>query len=340
MDADTGNPWLAIPKTYKGKFEVTAGDGVTLTTPYIMLSSDNDVSFMGNATCDTYAAGETLFTLPEECCPDVGVSVCVPATFTRSTGGGTEQRRIQFTIPEQSTTVTIAEQTVKVTGGVSAATDEITVNVVIPQSQVSVPAQSVDIARQTVKATLDVDDAKLTGTDTLTVTPKDVQVWAQSNEKRLISNGSGFAVADYTVPAKTITVPSQTLNVAVTIDDTGRKASGDIIVPAQEVTVGGATITIPQRTIPLSFDVDISGQTATGNVTIPQSVATVTIPGVDVDTTATISVPSVSGEYTEPIVMDVDTDGRCTLTGEYVNLTLLLVGNSFNIGCNWYRLEA
>ena len=177
MDADTGNPWLAIPKTYKGKFEVAAGEGVTLTTPYIMLSSDNDVSFMGNATCDTYTAGETLFTLPEECCPDVGVSVCVPATFTRSTGGGTEQRRIQFTIPEQSTTVTIAEQTVKVT-------------------------------------------------------------------------------AD------------------------------------------------------------------------------------DVDTTATISVPSVSGEYTEPIVMDVGTDGRCTLAGEYVNLTLLLVGNSFNIGCNWYRLEA
>lgn len=79
MDEDTGVPWLTLPKTYKGKFEVAVGDGVTMTSPYVMLSSDNDVSFMGNATCAAYTTGAVLLTLPEECCPNETLMLFIPA---------------------------------------------------------------------------------------------------------------------------------------------------------------------------------------------------------------------------------------------------------------------
>lgn len=80
MDEDTGNPWLAIPNTYKGKFQVTPGEGVTLDSVNVMLSSDNDVTFMGNAEMASYTSGDVILTLPESCRPAVDIIALFPTT--------------------------------------------------------------------------------------------------------------------------------------------------------------------------------------------------------------------------------------------------------------------
>ena len=78
-DGDTGNPWLALPKTYKGQYRVTLGDGVTMDSDVVMLSSDNDVSFTGAITAENYVMGSPLCMLPLECTPmyDTYIPVCI-----------------------------------------------------------------------------------------------------------------------------------------------------------------------------------------------------------------------------------------------------------------------
>lgn len=80
-DEDTGNPWLAIPKTYKGKFQVAVGAGVRIDSPYVMLSSDNDVTFMGNAEAASYTKGGIILMLPEICRPAIDIIALFPTTY-------------------------------------------------------------------------------------------------------------------------------------------------------------------------------------------------------------------------------------------------------------------
>ena len=90
MDEDTGNPWLALPKTYKGKFQVTPGDGVTIDSHNVMLSSDNDVTFMGNVEMASYTSGGVILTLPESCRPVIDIIALFPATYDYTSPGGSE----------------------------------------------------------------------------------------------------------------------------------------------------------------------------------------------------------------------------------------------------------
>ena len=84
MDEDTGNPWLAIPKTYKGQYQALAGSGVTLDSDNVMLSSDNDVTFMGTASTSDYIAGDVLMIMPVECRPavDIYLPCCISVDGT------------------------------------------------------------------------------------------------------------------------------------------------------------------------------------------------------------------------------------------------------------------
>lgn len=100
MDEDTGNPWLALPKTYKGKFQVTLGEGVTLDSPNVMLSSDNDVTFMGNAEMASYTKGGVILTLPESCRPAIDIIALFPTTYVISVPSetGTYTEAVPFNI--------------------------------------------------------------------------------------------------------------------------------------------------------------------------------------------------------------------------------------------------
>lgn len=92
MGEDTGNPWLTIPKTYKGQYQATAGSGVTLDSANVMLSSDNDVTFTGTASASDYTAGDVLMIMPTECRPvvDIYLPCCI------SVGGAVQVGFVQI----------------------------------------------------------------------------------------------------------------------------------------------------------------------------------------------------------------------------------------------------
>ena len=347
MDEDTGNPWLAIPKTYKGKFQVTAGNGVTLDSANVMLSSDNDVTFMGNAEMASYAKDDVILTLPESCRPGVDIIALFPTTYTYTSQGGSETRNISFKIPSHKITgnisVTIPKTSIPVSLPVSNASAIISKNISIPSSELAIPAQSVTIDSSTVKATLSVPAKTLNGSGTASFKETTVNIWPKQSEKRLITNGSGFAVADYTVSSKDIVIPGQSSNVSVTINDTERSATGNIVIPAKTVQIGGKTVVIPSQTIPFSANIEISGQTSTGTIVIPEQTVTTDVVlnsgEVAVDTEAVISVPSQTGTYTEAVPFTISPKGEITTDRDLTNAVVHLAGNSYNIGVNWYRKE-
>lgn len=319
MDEDTGNPWLAIPKTYKGKFQVTPGDGVTLDSVNVMLSSDNDVTFMGNAEMASYAKDDVILTLPESCRPGVDIIALFPTTYDYASQGGSETRNISFKIPSHKITgnisVTIPSSTIPVSLPVSNASASISKNISIPSSKVTLPSQSVTIDSSTVSASLSVPAKTLTG--------------------------SGFAVADCTVASKDIVIPGQSSTVTVTIKDSARVASGNIVIPEKTVQIGGSTVVVPSQTIPFSANIEISGQTSKGTIVIPEQTVTTDVTlnsgEIAVNTEAVISVPSETGTYTEAVPFYISSTGEITTDRDLTNAVVHLAGNSYNIGVNWYR---
>lgn len=319
MDEDTGNPWLAIPKTYKGKFQVTPEKGVTLDSANVMLSSDNDVTFMGDAKITSYIAGSGILTLPESCRPAVDIIALFPTTYDYTSQGGSETN-ISFKIPKTSIPVSLP---------VSNASAAISKNISIPSSELTIPAQSVTIDSSTVNATLSVPAKTLTGSGTTSFKETTVNIWPKQAEKRLITNGSGFAVADYTVASKDIVIPGQSSTVTVIINDTARSATGNIVIPQKTVRIGGKTVVIPSQTVPFSANIEISGQTSTGTIVIPEQ-------------TVTTDVVLNSGETavnTEAVPFNISPNGLMTCDRDLTNAIVHLAGNSYNIGVNWYREE-
>lgn len=347
MDEDTGNPWLAIPKTYKGKFQVTPGEGVTIDSPNVMVSSDNDVTFMGNAEMASYAKGDVILTLPESCRPTVDIIALFPTTYDYTSQGGSETRNISFKIPSHAVTgivsVTIPSSTISVSLPVSDASASLSKNISIPSSKLMVPAQNVTIDSSKVSATLSVAAKTLTGSGKATFKQTTVNIWPKKAEKRLITNGSGFAVAGYTVASKDIVIPGQSSTVTVTINDGARTATGNIVIPERVVQIAGSTVTVPSQTIPFSADIEISGQTSAGKIVIPEQTVktnvTLNSGEVAVNTKAVISVPSETGTYTEAVPFYILSNGGITADRDLTNAIVHLAGNSYNIGVNWYRKE-
>lgn len=347
MDEDTGNPWLAIPKTYKGKFQATPGEGVTLDSVNVMLSSDNDVTFMGNAKMASYAKDGVILTLPESCRPAVDIIALFPTTYDYISAGGSETRNISFKIPSHEITgdisVTIPRSTIPVSLPVSDASASLSKNISIPSSELAIPAQSVTIDSSEVSATLSVPAKTLKGSGSASFKETSVNLWPEQTEKRLITNGSGFAVADYTVPSKDVVIPGQSSTVTVTIKDSARVASGNIVIPEKAVQIGGSTVVVPSQTIPFSANIEISGQTSKGTIVIPEQTVTTDVVlnsgEVAVDTEAVISVPSATGTYTEAVPFNISANGEITADRDLTNAIVHLAGNSYNIGINWYREE-
>lgn len=347
MDEDTGNPWLAIPKTYKGKFQVTPAEGVTLDSVNVMLSSDNDVTFMGNAEMASYAKDGVILTLPESCRPAVDIIALFPTTYDYTSQGGSETRNISFKIPSHEITgnisVTIPRTAIPVSLPVSDASASLSKNISIPSSEVAIPAQSVTIDSSTVSASLSVPAKTLTGSGTASFKETSVNLWPEKTEKRLITNGSGFAVADYTVASKDIVIPGQSSKVIVTIKDSARVATGDIVIPEKTMQIGGNTVVVPSQTIPFSANIEISGQTSEGTIVIPEQTVTtdvvLTSGEIAVDTEAVISIPSETGTYTEAVPFNISANGEITTDRDLTNAIVHLAGNSYNIGVNWYREE-
>ena len=347
MDEDTGNPWLAIPKTYKGKFQVTAGEGVTLDSVNVMLSSDNDVTFMGNVEMASYAKDDVILTLPESCRPATDIIALFPTTYDYTSPGGSETRNISFKIPSHEITgnirVTIPRTAIPVSLPVSDASASVSKNISIPSSEVAIPAQSVTIESSEVSASLSVPAKTLTGSGTASFKETSVNLWPEQDEKRLITNGSGFAVADYTVASKDIVIPGQSSTVTLTIKDSARVATGDITIPEKAVQIAGSTVVVPSQTIPFSANIEISGQTSTGTIVIPEQTVTTDVVlnsgEVAVDTEAVISVPSATGTYTEAVPFTISSNGEITTDRDLTRAVVHLAGNSYNIGVNWYRKE-
>ena len=346
-DEDTGNPWLAIPKTYKGKFQVAVGAGVRIDSPYVMLSSDNDVTFMGNAEMPSYTSGGVILTLPENCRPVVDIIALFPATYDYTSQGGSETRNISFKIPSHEITgnisVTIPSSTIPISLPVSEASASVSKNISIPSSEVALPAQSVTIDSSMVRASLSVPAKTLTGSGSASFKQTTVNLWPKQTEKRLITNGSGFAVADYTVASKDVVIPGQSSTVTVTIKDSARVASGNIVIPEKAVQIGGSTVVVPSQTIPFSANIEISGQTSKGTIVIPEQTVTTDVVlnsgEIAVDTEAVISVPSETGTYTEALPFTISSNGEITADRDLTNAVVHLAGNSYNIGVNWYREE-
>ena len=347
MDEDTGNPWLALPKTYKGKFQITSGDGVTIDSHNVMLSSDNDVTFMGNAEMASYTSGGVILTLPESCRPAIDIIALFPTTYDYTSPGGSETRNISFKIPSHEITgnisVTIPRTAIPVSLPVSDASSSISKNISLPSFEVPLPAQSVTIDSSMVSASLSVPAKTLTGSGTASFKQTTVNLWPEQDEKRLITNGSGFAVADYTVASKDIVIPGQSSTVTVTIKDSARVASGNIVIPEKTVQIGGSTVVVPPQTIPFSANIEISGQTSKGTIVIPEQTVTTDVVlnsgEVAVDTEAVISVPSATGTYTEAVPFTISANGEITADRDLTNAIVHLAGNSYNIGVNWYREE-
>ena len=62
---------------YKGKYEATPGEGVTMENTAVMLTQMNEVAFMGNCNVRNYVEDETILDLPEECCPPLMFTIPV-----------------------------------------------------------------------------------------------------------------------------------------------------------------------------------------------------------------------------------------------------------------------
>lgn len=345
MDEDTGNPWLALPKTYKGKFQVTPGDGVTLDSVNVMLSSDNDVTFMGNAEMVSYVKGGVILTLPESCRPAIDIIALFPTTYDYTSQSGTEKRNISFKIPSHEITgnisINIPKTTIPVSLPVSDASSNLSTNISVPSFEVTIAGQSITIESSEVSASLNVPAKTLTGSGSALFKETTVNICPEQAEKRLITNGSGFAVADYTVASKDIVIPEQSST--VTINDSESVASGDIVIPEKTMQIAGSTVVVPSQTIPFSTNIEISGQTSEGTIVIPeQTVRTDVVLNseeIAVDTEAVISVPSETGTYTEAVPFNISSNGEIIADRDLTNAIVHLAGNSYNIGINWYREE-
>ena len=120
--ADTGDPRLAAP-IWVGRYEIEAADGVTLDNAGVMLSKQQIVQLLGDASPVT--AGSVFATLPSKCRPVSEVMLPVVVTgsapseqeVTVSVKGGTAQVDIpalsgSAEVPSREVTVTVPPMTV------------------------------------------------------------------------------------------------------------------------------------------------------------------------------------------------------------------------------------
>lgn len=105
---DDGDPRLAAP-IWVGRYELVPATGVDVTNATVMLSKQNMVQFLGDASGVT--SGKTFATLPEECCPDE--TIMVPVVVEGASGIETSVSvnatagELNLTIPSLSGTATL-----------------------------------------------------------------------------------------------------------------------------------------------------------------------------------------------------------------------------------------
>ena len=204
--ADTGDPRLAAP-IWVGRYEIEAADGVTLDNAGVMLSKQQIVQLLGNASPVT--AGSVFATLPSECRP--GSEVMLPVVVTGSepteqevtvtvTGGtaSVDIPALSGTAEVPSSEVTVTVPSMSVTSGVpvsDGATELVSVGLDsegVPQSALSlsvisddssplntvgtttqtsvtatVPAAEVSVSTTPTSVSVDLPDMQATGTITL-----------------------------------------------------------------------------------------------------------------------------------------------------------------------------
>lgn len=240
--ADVGDPRFATP-SWQGRYEVTPAEGVTLSSPTVMLTKTNDCQLCGDA--EGVVEGVTFATLPEACRParELRLPVCV-------SGAGTETVSLEGTVE-------LGEQ---------SATGEVTV----PSQQVSV---SLPIPESTGSGTLSLPETEATGTANLSSesgTQFPMLVSGEFDEQGELVSAYSMQVVNNTSPLTvsgevSVTVPEQSVDVEVSVPGTTVEGTASLS-PA----TGETSVTIPAQQLPVT----VSGTIATGGL------ATLTI-GVD-----------------------------------------------------------
>lgn len=240
--ADIGDPRFAAP-SWVGRYEVTPAEGVTLSSPTVMLTKTNDCQLCGDA--EGVVEGVPFATLPETCRParELRLPVCV-------SGGSSETVSLEGTVE-------LGEQ---------SATGEVTV----PAQQVAV---TLPIPESTGSGTLSLPETEATGTAELS-SSGDAQfpllVSGEFDEQGELVSAYSMQVVNNTAPLTVsgevnVTVPGQDVVVEVSVP--GATVEGT----ASLSSVSGETsVTIPAQQLPVT----VSGTIATGGL------ATLTI-GID-----------------------------------------------------------
>lgn len=141
--ADTGDPRLAAP-IWVGRYEITPADGVTLDNAGVMLSKQQIVQLLGNASPVT--AGSVFAILPSECRPDS--EVMLPIVVTGSTSS---EQEVTVNVKGGTATVDIPA----LSGSAKVPSSE--VKVTVPPMRVTSEVPSSDGATELVSVDLDSD---------------------------------------------------------------------------------------------------------------------------------------------------------------------------------------
>lgn len=210
--ADVGDPRFATP-SWQGRYEVTPAEGVTLSSPTVMLTKMNDCQLCGDA--EGVVAGAPFATLPEACRPtrELRLPVCV-------SGAGAETVSLEGTVE-------LGEQ---------SATGEVTV----PSQQVSV---SLPIPESTGSGTLSLPETEATGTANLSSS-------GGTQFPMLVSGEVSVTVPEQSVDVE-VSVPDTTVEGTASLSSASGETT--VTIPAQQLPVtvsytiatgGLATLTI------------------------------------------------------------------------------------------------
>ena len=205
--ADTGDPRLAAP-IWVGRYVIEAADGVTLDNAGVMLSKQNMVQFLGDASGVT--ANQTFATLPEECRPDE--TVMLPVVVE---GAGGIEQQVSLTA----------------TGG--------SISVPIPalSGSASVPGASVDVEIPELTGTASFEVSKDVP-DMVSVGYDESGVPMSAYSFAMVNNSTGLVESDVTVNGTTLlvnvpgsTAPVSTGSTTVTVESPTIQATGTVTIP-------------------------------------------------------------------------------------------------------------
>lgn len=232
--ADIGDPRFATP-SWVGRYEVTPAEGVTLSSPTVMLTKTNDCQLCGDA--EGVVKGVPFAVLPDACRParELRLPVCVSGT-------GSETVSLEGTVE-------LGEQ---------SATGEVTV----PSQQASV---SLSIPESTGSGTLSIPEAEASGTASLTSsegTQYPMLVSGEFDEQGELVSAYSMQVVNNTSPLTmsgevSVTVPGQDVDVEVSVPGATVEGTASL----SEVT-GSTQVTIPAQQLPVT----VSGTIATGGL--------------------------------------------------------------------------